>query len=129
MEYNTTLAICDSTMGNVIHSMLTEFPTIKETIRCTSNFQTKYNTLVYLTYQTEDGHINNLQRFIDNRQPIEQSQCTQEVSGIYCDGVKQIISEFSDMHLFIDVLHWEGNLFLYIKVNKYILGVSSMTMK
>jgi len=115
MEYNTTLAICDSTMGNVIHSLLTEFPTIKETIRCTLNCQTKYNTLVYLTYQTEDGHINNLQRFINNRQPTEQSQCTQEVSGICCDRVKQIISEFSDTHLFIDVLHWEGNLFYILK--------------
>lgn len=29
----------------------------------------EYNTLVYLTYQTEDGHINNSQQFIDNRQP------------------------------------------------------------
>ncbi|XP_050064844.1 uncharacterized protein LOC126553771 [Aphis gossypii] len=108
MEYNTTLAICDSTMGNVIHSMLTEFPTIKEAIRCTSNCQTKFNTLVYLTYQTENGHVQNLQQYIDNRQHIKKSKCTQDVSGNICDGVKEIISEFSDMHLFIDVLHWEG---------------------
>lgn len=95
-------------MGNVVQSMFAEFPTIKETIRCTSNFQTKYNTQVYLTYQTDDGHINNLQRFINNRQLTEKSLCTQDVSGNNCDGLKQILSEFSDMHLFIDVLHWEG---------------------
>jgi len=116
MEYNTTLAICDSTMGNVIHSMLTEFPTIKEAIRCTSNCQTKFNTLVYLTYQTENGHIQNLQQYIDNRQHIKKSKCTQDVSGNICDGVKEIISEFSDMHLFIDVLHWEGNLFSFLYI-------------
>ncbi|KAF0711022.1 Uncharacterized protein FWK35_00031160 [Aphis craccivora] len=118
-EYNTTLAICDSTMGNVVQSMFAEFPTIKETIRCTSNFQTKYNTQVYLTYQTDDGHINNLQRFINNRQLTEKSLCTQDVSGNNCDGLKQILSEFSDMHLFIDVLHWEGSNKITFRSFKY----------
>lgn len=35
----------------------------------------------------------------------------------YCNGGKEIISNISDMHLFFDILYWEGDFFTILIYN------------
>lgn len=111
LQYGTMLITCDTTITNIISSMLKECPTVTEKTICSSNCQTMKKLKIYLSYQTENGKINNLQNFIDNCLQSEQSTCKYMNSGIFCKGVKQIVPHISDMHLFIDIFYWEGMYF------------------
>jgi len=91
--------------------MLGDFPSVTETIQCSSNCELSkksIHSLVYLTYETTDGKINDLQTFLDDRQRLEISGCSRMYSDNICNGKKEIISETSEMHIFIDILYWEG---------------------
>lgn len=112
MQYGTTLVSCDTTINNITNSMLKEFPTLKEKSVCSLNCKPTSNSLkftIYLSYQTVDGKIKNLQTFLDSRLQSGESTCGHMESGIFCKGIKKNITEISDMHLFIDVFYWEGN--------------------
>jgi len=108
LEYNTKLVVCDSTISSVLRVILEDFPSVKETIKCSINNCQLNNkppySLVYLTYQTTNGKITNLQQMLDDRQLNKKILYGHFDSGIYCDGVKEIISNISEMHLFFDVL-------------------------
>lgn len=113
LEYNITLAKCDSTFAYVLDMMLEDFPSVRESVQCSSNCELRNkstHSLVYLTYQTTDGKINDIQRLLDNRKRPETSLCGRIVcdSGKICNGIKEIISDTSEMHILIDKLYWEG---------------------
>lgn len=104
--------------------MLGDFPSVKEIIQCSSNCELSkksIHSLVYLTYATKDGKINDLQQLLDDRQHSELSGCSRINSeNNICNGIKEIISETSKIHLFIDILYWEGKQgFLVLKYLTY----------
>jgi len=111
LEYNTTLVKCEATFGHILQMMLGDFPSVKETITCSSNCELSkksIHSLVYLTYETKNGKINDLQQFLNDRQRSEISECGRMNSETTCKGIKEIISETSEIYLFIDILYWEG---------------------
>jgi len=110
IEYDTTLAACDATISTVINSLLKDFPTVKLTTICSSpNCSPVFPTSkVHLSYQTTDGKIRKLQEFLDNCITPEQSKCGYMLSDTPCEGIIEIISNISELHLFIDIFFWEG---------------------
>lgn len=92
--------------------MFKEFPTVLEKTTCSLNCPLTENSLkikIYLSYQTENGKIQDLQNFLDNCVQPVQSTCQYIMdSGNVCEGLKEIIPDISDMHLFIDVFYWDG---------------------
>jgi len=114
LEYNTTMAICDSTVGLVITKLLSDYPSLKEYVTCSSMIcqNNSERQFIYLTYQIDsENKISNLQQFINDRTArIYDMNCFPS-----CSGNKTVTSAISNMHLFIDVLIWEGNQW-YIKI-------------
>lgn len=108
LEYNITMALCDSTVGLVITKLLSDHPSLKEYVTCSSKIcqQNSERKFIYLTYQIDlENNISNLQQFINDRTAkIHDLNCAPP-----CSGNKNITSTLSKMHLFIDVLMWEGN--------------------
>lgn len=106
LEYNTTLAICDTTAGSVLKAILKQNPTINEINLCSnSNWKRSLSQVVtYITYQTPDESINNLQQFLNNRLFEESSVC-----GFgKCNGIKSIDPIISNMHIIIEILYWNS---------------------
>jgi len=115
LEYNTTLAVCDTTVGNVFKQLLIEFPTVLDNIQCTvptCNKTTKCPIPVpYITLHITNGNLNSLVEDIRNRLLIENSTCHHvDIKGNMCKGLKTIHPIASSMHLFIELLNWEGIL-------------------
>ena len=114
LEYNTIMAVFNSTFGLVITKLLSDYPSLKEYVTCSSkvcqnNSEKKF---IYLTFQIDsENNISNLQQFINDRTAIiHDMKCFP-----HCSGKKTVTSAISNMHLFIDVLIWEGNQW-YIKI-------------
>lgn len=110
LDYDVTLAVCDTTAGNVIKKMLDDFPTAIETKKCSNEkcIRTKniQNNIMFLTYQVNSSQLfEGLQTYLDNRIISENSKCVEN-----CNSV--ISTNLSDMHLFIDILFWEGKKIL-----------------
>lgn len=108
LEYNTTLAICDATAGSVLKAILKQTPTITEINLC-SNSECKRSlsqVITYITYQTTDENINDLQQFLDNRLCVESSVCGYDE----CIGIKSIDPIISNMHIIIEILYWNSKL-------------------
>lgn len=103
IEYNTTLAICDTAAGSVLKAILKQYPTLNEMKLCSnSNCKRSLSQVVtYITYQTPDESINNLQQFLDNRLSKESSVCGYSE----CDGIKSIDPIISNMHIIIEILY------------------------
>ncbi|CAH1724831.1 unnamed protein product [Aphis gossypii] len=105
LDYDVTLAVCDTTAGHVIKKMLDDFPTAIETKTCSNEkcIRTKniQNNIMFLTYQVNSSKLfEGLQTYLDNRSVSENSKCIEN-----CNSV--ISTNLSDMHLFIDILFWE----------------------
>ncbi|KAF0719827.1 NOF-FB transposable element protein, partial [Aphis craccivora] len=76
IEYDTTLAVCDATITTVINSLLKDFPTLELSTICSSICSPIFPTSkVYLSYQTTDGSIKNLQEFLDHSITPQKSKC------------------------------------------------------
>jgi len=76
---------------------------------CQNNSQRQF---IYLTFQIDsENNISNLQQFINDRTVrIHDMNCFP-----HCSGDKIVTSAIFNMHLFIDVLIWEGNKW-FIKI-------------
>lgn len=108
LEYDTTLAICDTTIGNVINKLFIDLPSLKEETECSSNVCLNISTINYnfLTFQTDmETNIGLLQQYLNDRTYIEQREC----KNANCEGITTIKKIISKMHIFIDILFWEGN--------------------
>jgi len=94
LEYNITLAKCDSTFGSVLNMMLEDFPSVRESVQCSSNNcelrKKSALSLVYFTYETTDGKVNDIQQLLDNRQYSDMSVCGRILrdSEEMCEGIK-----------------------------------------
>jgi len=68
---------------------------------------------MFLTYQVNSNQLfEGLQTFINNRIISENSKCIK-------DCYTTISTNLSDMHLFIDILFWEGKNILIQKMIRY----------
>ena len=113
LEYNTTLVVCDTTVGNVFKQLLLEFPAVLDNIKCTistCNKTTKFPIPVpYITLHITNGNLNSLEEDIGNRLLIDNSTCHHvDTKGEMCTGQKTIRPIASSIHLFIELLNWEG---------------------
>lgn len=77
LEYNTSLAICNTTAGLVIEKMYIKTPTVVEHISCSDPNceRTTSRPVVFFTFQTSDGSLSDLQIFLNRRLSIEKSVC------------------------------------------------------
>lgn len=114
IEYDTTLAVCDATITTVINSLLKDLPTLELSTICSSPICSPIfpTSKVYLSYQTTDGSIKNLQEFLDHSITPQKSKCGYKLSETPCEGIKEIITNTSELHLFIDIFFWEGKYFI-----------------
>jgi len=107
LEYNTTLVECETTMASVIKSMLQETPTVFEFSSC-SNSECKRPTrqsVTYITYQTSNENIHDLQLFLDQRMTTEGDMfCCYEG----CTGIKTLTPTISTAHIVIEILYWNS---------------------
>lgn len=115
MEYNTILAVCDTTVGNVFKQLLIDYPTVLDNIQCsisTCHKTTQHPIPVpYITIHISNGNLNSLEEDIKNRLLIENSTCHHvNIVGKNCEGLKTIHPIVSLMHLVIELLNWEGIL-------------------
>lgn len=115
LEYNTSIAICDTTPKTILKSILSEFPTFVEKSSCTNNKCAKYQETCtpvnIITYNTTNGDIHGLQKHINNMK-MEEVLCNNinEIDQSQCTNLKKISYELSSMHLFIEILLWKGNI-------------------
>lgn len=106
LQYNTTLVNCETTISNIVSSMFKEFPTVKEKKICSFNCQlNNHSTKIYLSYQTDNKKINDLQNFLDSCLRSKQTTCGS------CKGKQEVMMDISNMHIFIDIFYWEGKYF------------------
>jgi len=113
LEYNTTLAVCDKTVGNVFKQLLIELPTVFDSIKCTISTCNKTTKcpipVTYITLNITNGNLNSLAEDIRNRLLIKNSTCHHDdIKGNMSKGLKTIHLIASSMHLFIELLNWEG---------------------
>lgn len=108
LEYDTKLAVCDTTVGRIISTFFNDFPTIREEVICNSNVcPTTSINISFITYQTNlKIGTSQLQKYLNDRtKSLDNQICV----NMDCNGIKRVQSLLSNKHLFIDVLCWEGN--------------------
>jgi hypothetical protein len=113
LDYGTKLASCETTVGNVLKELLIQLPTITDNIKCSIPTCAKTNPLFssYITIIVMNGHLNLLEEDITARLMIETSKCQNTYQkGMNCKGIKSIEPRISTIHLFIELLNWEGIL-------------------
>lgn len=122
MEYNTTLVICDTTPKSVFKYMLSEFPTLKETSKCTNEkcekYQEKCHDHCFFTFTTTNGQVNDLQELVSNRMMSEEFICNHQINepeNMPCACLRKTSYEVSPLHVLIEILYWKGKLKSSIK--------------
>jgi len=102
-----TLINCETTAGNVVKKLMINFPSLREKIKCSVCSEESKIYSPFITYQTNMvNKFSQLQQFLNERSKLMNNQ---KCMSNNCGGFKKVNSIFSNMHLFIDVLHWEGN--------------------
>jgi hypothetical protein len=113
LDYDTKLASCETTVANVLKELLIQLPTITDNIKCSIPTCTKNNPLLssYITILVINGNLNLLEENIKARLMVETSKC-QNINRkkVNCKGIKTIEPRLSAIHLFIELLNWEGIL-------------------
>ncbi|CAI6373556.1 unnamed protein product [Macrosiphum euphorbiae] len=105
MEYATTLVVCASTIGHVIDSLMEKYPSAKEISNCPVCKNINERKIMHFTFQINDNdNISKLQNFFDERLEKDFLICGHND----CKGLKTVTTDISEMHIFIDILIWEG---------------------
>ncbi|CAI6375745.1 unnamed protein product [Macrosiphum euphorbiae] len=105
MEYDTTLVVCASTVGHVIDALMEKYPSAKDTSDCTMCKHKTERKMMHFTFQMNyDDSISTLQNFLDERLVNDFLIC----GNNDCRGIKTVTTIISEMHIFIDILLWEG---------------------
>lgn len=111
MSYETSIAKCDTTMGNIINIFLKNIPTLRDMIKC-SNLNCKKPTMTiipYITINIKDDNFNNLEVMVERRVSEETNICGHvDNDNIPCTGYKTISPVVSKLHIFIELLYWNG---------------------
>lgn len=122
LEYETFLAVCDTTIGHVIKNLLTDLPSALDVIKCTNHI-CKKTTLTpiavpYINIRITNGDISCLQQDIDDRMKTYTSICGHtEKNSTPCTGDKTVTTTIR-MHVFIELLNWMGINFIFILLLK-----------
>jgi len=105
MEYDTTLVVCASTIGHVINALMEKYPSAKDISDCPVCKHTTERKIMNFTFQMNyDDKISTLQNFLDERLVNDFLICGHND----CQGLKTVTTSISEMHIFIDILLWEG---------------------
>lgn len=113
MSFETSIANCDATMGNTINIFLKNIPTLNEIIKC-SDPNCKKPTVMpiqipYITINIKDDNLKELEEMIDRRVRNETSICGHvDNRNSPCTGYKTISPVVSKLHIFIELLYWNG---------------------
>lgn len=80
---------------------------------CASNKKTR-TPVTFFTHTTNNRELNDLQDYINSRTDTDNSKCNEVNStGEQCQGFKTKSTTMSKLHLFIDILNWEGICLYY----------------
>lgn len=97
LQNDITLFNCDATTTNVIKTLLSEFPTINESIKCSNQdckifLSAEKRPISCITFQTKNGQIQELQQFLNKRLCMEKLKCTQKQNYLssHCTGFQNI---------------------------------------
>lgn len=108
-----SMAKCDTTMGNVINIFLKDLPTLKDIITC-SNPMCKKTTVTsipipYITVNVKNDNLDELENMVKLRINNETTLCG-HVDNLRspCAGYKTIRPDVSKLHIFIELLYWNG---------------------
>lgn len=90
-----------------------EFPTVLDSKQCsisTCDENTKCTIPVpYITLHISNGNLKSIEDDVKKRLLVEKSSCHYiDEEGNKCRGLKKIQPSISSMHLFIELLNWEG---------------------
>lgn len=115
MSYGLTLATCDSTAGNILQSLLCDLPSAFDTVVCSiegcQRSEITPTPITILMYNSNSNKLDDIQQFIDRRLSIEISKCGYvKDHNNPCNGLKTTTVRESNMHLFIEILSWQGKI-------------------
>jgi len=113
IDNDISMAKCDTTMGNVINIFLKDLPILKNFITCTNPKCKK--TIVtsipipYITVNVKNDNLDELENVVKLRINNETTLCG-HVDDLEspCDGYKTIRTDVSKLHIFIELLCWNG---------------------
>lgn len=126
LEYETVLAVCDTTIGYIIKHLFKDLPSALDNIKCT-NPKCKKTTLTpiavpYINIQITNGDLSSLQQDIDSRLTTRTSLCGHtEKNSTPCTGNKTVTSTTTEMHIFIELLNWIGIIFNFLLLKIWLL--------
>lgn len=113
MSYETSIAKCDTTMGNIINIFLKNVPILKDMIKCT-NPNCKKPTVTpiptpYITINIKGDNLKDLEGMVERRVSDETTICGHvDDQNIPCTGYKTISPVVSELHIFIELLYLNG---------------------
>ncbi|XP_022183098.1 uncharacterized protein LOC111042707 [Myzus persicae] len=82
-----------------------KYPSAKEISNCPVCKNINERKIMHFTFQiNDDDNISKLQNFFDERLEKDFLICSHND----CKGLKTVTTDISEMHLFIDILIWEG---------------------
>lgn len=115
MSYGITLATCDTTAANILQSLLCDLPTAFDTVLCSiedcERSELTQTPITIFMYNSNNNKLDGLQQFIDRRLSTEVSKCGYvKDHNNPCNGQKTTTVRESNMHLFIEILNWQGKI-------------------
>lgn len=115
LSYGITLAKCDITAGHILQSLLYDLPSALDTVLCSVEDCERSEIIptpfTILMYNSNNNKLDGLQRFIDTRLSTEVSKCGYATNRSNpCNGQKTTTVRGSNMHLFVEVLNWQGKI-------------------
>jgi len=118
LQNDVTLLICDTTAVEVIKAMLVEFPSVIETVNCSNKECEKHHpyqrSVSYITFQTKNGQLHELQEFLIDRIRTEKLVCVQSKTSesTRCNGLQTIEPTISPVHTLIEIIFWKGMIII-----------------
>lgn len=113
MAYNVNLATCDTTVDKIIISLMCDLPTGFDTVMCSDrNCERSKNTPIpILMFTTENEKLDGLQEFLNLRIKTTITKCGYMMNTSNpCNGQKSSSVRLSDMHIFVEILNWQGKI-------------------
>lgn len=111
IEFNITVAECETVATIVLNSMLNDFPSAFDNINCyVPNCGIINQTpLVSFNYLTQSDNLDGLQSYITQRIEEEKLNCNYIDSNDELNqGQKERRTTSTESHLIIEILNWEG---------------------
>jgi len=125
LGYNTTLAKCETVSSNIFNCTLVELPSAYDYVKCSNQNCGRMNELpipiTIIPYTTNSNGIEGLQSYLNSRINIEKMKCNFYINDNSepCEGLKIKTTKISEIHLFVEILNWEGILTYYYHIIKH----------